>query len=73
MPNDAERQSMQMAYYDEVSTTSTAIKNNKFNSYSQKKDMYRYIYQIQRTSIGIPIRGDGGNLLRSTSSERREQ
>ena len=25
MPNDAERQSMQMAYYDEVSTTSTAI------------------------------------------------
>ena len=27
MPNDAERQSMQMAYYDEVLTTSTATKN----------------------------------------------
>ena len=28
MPNDAERQSMQMAYYDEASTTNTGIKSN---------------------------------------------
>ena len=32
-----------------------------------------HLLKISRTSIGIPIRGDGGNLLRSTSSERREQ